>query len=188
MTQDVVGESHVLRRRPRRRAVFAARREEDGEAVLRVRPVVLKDVLIYEQSLGVFQLEKILDRPVPSGISGMAFLPREWFVDVVQSELDVGRDQVLNRRPGPAEHNVLARAFNVVVDDLEGPRSVPSANRLRVESFAMAVRDVRIDYRRARAVERDAAPNGSGVIAVNVAAVNDQVVWRLGQRSLVGVE
>src|SRR5262245_2523965 len=63
MTQDVVGESHVLSRRPWRCAIFATRREEDGEPVLRVRPVVFKDVLIYEHPLGVFQLEKILDRP-----------------------------------------------------------------------------------------------------------------------------
>src|SRR5262249_2226624 len=55
MTQDVVGESHVLSRRPRRRAIFATRREEDCEAILRVRPVIFKDVLIYENSLGVFQ-------------------------------------------------------------------------------------------------------------------------------------
>src|SRR5262245_44696870 len=107
MTQDVVGESHVLNRRPRRRAVFATWREEDGEAVLRIRPVVFKDVLIYKRSLGVFQLEKILDRPGPSGVSGMIFLPRERFKDVVQSELDVGRDQVLNRWLGPSEHHVL---------------------------------------------------------------------------------
>src|SRR5262245_26066749 len=142
MTRDVVGESHVLNRSPRRHAVFAARREEYGEAVLRARPVVFKDVLIYEQTLGVFQLEKILDRPGPSGVSGMAFLPRERFINVVQSELDVGRDQVINRRFGSAKHNVLPRAFQVVVDYFERPRSVPSANRLRVESFAMAVRDV----------------------------------------------
>src|SRR5215475_1731053 len=153
MSQDVVGEGHVLSRSPRRHAVLASRREEYGEADLRVRPVVFKDVLIYEQSLGVFQLENILDRPGPSGVSGMTFLPRERFIEVVQSELDVGRDQVLNRRLSPAEHNVLARALQVVVDDLKRPRSVPSANRLRVESFAMAVRDVRINHRRAGAVE-----------------------------------
>src|SRR5262249_15925861 len=66
MAKDVVGKNHVLNRSPRRRAVFAARREEYGEAVLRVRPVVFKHVLIYERPLGVFQLEKILDRPGPS--------------------------------------------------------------------------------------------------------------------------
>src|SRR5262249_58792721 len=85
MTHDVIGESHILNRRPRRRAVFAARREEDGEAILRVRPVVLKDVMIYEQSLSVFQLEEILDRPLPPRLTGMTFLPRERFIDVVQS-------------------------------------------------------------------------------------------------------
>src|SRR5262245_33132024 len=102
MSQDVVGEGHVLSRSPRRLAVLASRREEYREADLRVRPVVFKDILIYEQSLGVFQFEKILDRPWPSGISGMAFLPCGRFIDVVQSELYVGRDQVLNRRLGPA--------------------------------------------------------------------------------------
>src|SRR5215475_13116919 len=142
MSQDVVGEGHVLSRSPRRHAVLAARREENGEADLRVRPVVFKDVLIYEQSLGVFQLEKILDRPWLSGVSGMTFLPRERFIDVVQSELNVGRDQVINRRFGSAKHNVLTRAFQVIVDDLKRPRSVPSTNRLRVESFAVTVRDV----------------------------------------------
>src|SRR5215510_14158359 len=179
MPQDVVGEGHVLSRRLRRHPILAARREEYGEADLRVRPVVFKDVLIYEQSLGVFQFEKILDRPGPSGVSGMTFLPRERFIDVVQSELDVGRDQVLNRWLSPAEHNVLTRALQVVVDDFERTRSVPSANRLRVESFAVAVRDVRIDHSGAGAVEHNATSNGAGVVAMNVAAVNDQIVRRL---------
>src|SRR5262245_53002454 len=179
MPQDVVGEGHVLSRRLRRRPILAARREEDGEADLRVRPVVFEDVLIYEHSLGVFQLEKVLDRPGLSGVSGMTFLPRERFIDMVQSELDVGGDQVLNRWLSPAEHNVLTRALQVVVDYLKRPRSVPSANRLRVESFAMAVRDVRINHRRPGAVEHNATSNGAGVVAMNVAAVNDQIVRRL---------
>src|SRR5262252_2613203 len=42
MPQDVVGEGHVLSRRLRRRPLLAARREEDGETDLRVRPVVFK--------------------------------------------------------------------------------------------------------------------------------------------------
>src|SRR5262245_16052489 len=54
MSQDVVGEGHVLSRRLRRRPILAARREEDGKTDLRVRPVVFEDVLIYEQALGVF--------------------------------------------------------------------------------------------------------------------------------------
>src|SRR5262249_39073726 len=111
MSQNVVGEGHVLSRSPRRRSVLAARREEYGEADLRVRPVVFKDVLIYEQSLGVFQFEKILDRPGPSGVSRMTFLQRGRFIDEVQAKLYVAGDQVMNLRLSHAEHHVLARAL-----------------------------------------------------------------------------
>src|SRR5262245_22006450 len=188
MSQDVVGESHVLSRRLRRRPILAARREEDGEAILRVRPVVFEDVLVYEQSLGVFQFEKILDRPGHSGVSGMAFLPRERLIDVVQSELDVGGDHVLNRRLGPTEHNVLPRAFQVVVDDFERPRPVPTADGLRVGADLVDVGDVRIDYRRAGGIDHYAAPDITAGVAVNIAAVDDQVVRRLRQRSLIAAE
>src|SRR5262245_16777198 len=132
MTNDVIGKGHVRNRRPWRFAALIPRCEEDGVAVLRVSPVVLEDVLVHQRPLRVLQLEEVLDRPGRSGVGGMPYLPRQRFKDVIQAELYVGGDQVLNLSISPAQQKVFARAFQVVVDYLERPRPVPTADGLRV--------------------------------------------------------
>src|SRR5262249_54232755 len=68
------------------------------------------------------------------------------------------------------------------------PRPVPTADGLRVGADLVDVGDVGIDYRRAGGVERYPAPRVTISDAVDVAAVDDQVVWRLRQRSLIAAE
>src|SRR5215510_1712183 len=188
MSQDVVGEGHVSDRRLRRRPVLGARREEDGEAGLRFQPVVFKDVLIHQHSLGVLQLKKILDRPTYSGEGRIVCLPGEWFRDAIQAELYVRGDHARNRRRGSAKHNILARGLQVVVDDLEWPRRVPTADGLRIGADLMDVGDVRINYRRPGGTEPYAAPDIAGGVAVNIAAVDYQIARRLSQCSLIAAE
>src|SRR5215510_3356510 len=118
-------------------------------------------------------------------IRRMTLLPRERFVYVVQSELDVGGDQVRERRLGPAKHDVLPGALQVVVDDLERPRPVPSANRLRVGADLVDVGDVRVNDRDAGGIDHYSPPRVTISGAMNIAAVDDQVVRRLRQRSLI---
>src|SRR6266508_2882599 len=135
--QHVVGERHVLRHRPRRLPVLVARSEEDRETVLTLRPVVLEDVRLDQHTLRVLQLQRLRY--------------------VVVAELDVGRDQVLDSGVRAAEDEVLARAFEVVVDDLEGAGAVPTGDGLRVRAELMTLGDVRVDDGGRGAVERDAS-------------------------------
>src|SRR5262245_30618578 len=118
----------------------------------------------------------------------MTYLPRQRLRDKIQAELYVGGDHVRNRRRGPAKHNVIARALQVVVDDLARPRPVPTADGVRVGADLVDVGDVRINYRRAGGIDQDAAPDIAAGVAVNKAAVDDQVVRRLSQRSLIAAE
>ena len=66
-------------------------REEDAVAVLAVRPVVLEQVAVDQDALGVLQLEQVLDRPVDAGVARAAGLPRERLEQIVLADLDVGR-------------------------------------------------------------------------------------------------
>src|SRR5688500_3701054 len=61
MPDDVVDEGDVFDRRPWRAAVLVADREENGEAVLRLRPDPLEHVAFNEHAPGVLQLEQVLD-------------------------------------------------------------------------------------------------------------------------------
>src|SRR5262249_39830162 len=107
-----------------------------------------------------------------SGVRRMAEFPIQGFCDVVSLELDIGGNQVLNAGVGPAEHNVLPGAFEIIVDNLERTRTVPARNRLRVSADFVYVSDVGIDDGRRGAVERDASPRVVHRIAVNVATID----------------
>src|SRR5262249_6704179 len=100
---------------------------------------------------------------------------------MVVAKFDVGLNQVLNRWVGPAQHEVLARAFQIVIDDLKWPGAVPSGDRLRIGADLVDVGDVRINYRRAGGIDHYAAPRVISSVAVNIAAVNDQIMRRLRQ-------
>ena len=75
-----------------------------------------------------------------------------------------------------AEHEILAGRFEVVVLDQERTRPVPSGDRLGVLAGGLHVGDVRPGDGGRRAVERDAALLAARGIAVDVAAIDDQIV------------
>src|SRR5262249_54547395 len=155
--QRVVGERHVLHHRPRRLTALIARSAQDRETVLALRPVVLEDVRLDQHTLRVLQLEEVLHRPPDPRVRGVAHLPLQRLRHLVVAELDVGRDQALDWGVRAAEDEVLPRAFQVVVDDLEGAGAVPTGDGLRVRAGLVTFGDVRIDDGGRGAVERDAS-------------------------------
>ncbi len=110
------------------------------------------------------------------GVSGMADLPRQRFEEVIAADFDVGRNEVGDRRQRAAKHYVFSGSFQIVVDDLVRPGSIPATYCLCVEADAMYVGDVRICYRGFRAVQTDAALNGLGCKSVNPQTVQYQVM------------
>ena len=171
-------ERDVLDRRPRRAAVLVAHGEEDGEAVLRVRPVALEEVALDEHAPRVLQLEEVLHRP-RLALVARARRPstraawRRWLPRISMSDGTRSAD----RRVGAAEHHVLARRLEVVVHDAERPRPVPARDRLRVGADLLEVGEVASrPSTTSRAFERDAPPRAAVAVAVDVAALEDQVV------------
>src|ERR1051325_2635176 len=107
MAQDVVGEGDVLDDRPGRGAVLVAHREQNGEAVLRLYPVVLEGVPVNQHPARVLQLENILDRPGAPRKTLTALLPSKRLREVVAAKLDIRGDEPVNSRVGAAEHNIF---------------------------------------------------------------------------------
>src|SRR4029453_10917012 len=130
VTEDVLPERHVLDRAPRCSTLLVPDGEEDGEPILVVPPVVLEEIALDEHPASIFQLEEILDRPRPPGISRMPDLPGQRLEEMVAADLDIGGDEIRNRWIGSPEHEVLPRSFEVVVDDLEWARAVPTRDSL----------------------------------------------------------
>jgi predicted nicotinamide N-methyase len=97
---------------------------------------------------------------------------------------DVAWDQRGNRRVGPAEEQVLTGGFEVIVGDRERARPIPSGDRLRVLAIGLDLGDVRVADGRGRAVQGDAALLAVGRITVDVARVDDQIMWHHRQRVL----
>ncbi len=95
---------------------------------------------------------------------------------MVLPDLDVGRHETVNRGVRAAEHDVLARPLQMVVDDLEGTGPVPAHDGLGVGADLLEVGQVGIDDRQGHAVQRDAPPAAPSGIAVDVAALHDDVV------------
>src|SRR5262245_51498194 len=188
LTQKVVSKGYILNDIPGRCPVLVANGEEDGEPGLPVSPVILEDVAVNQYALRVLQLKEVLDPPGRSCVARIANSPRERLEAVVAPELDVRRRQVYDFRIGAAEHKILARALEIVIDDLERARAVPAADRLRISANLVTVGDVRVNDRGRGAVERNAAAQSDRAIAVNVESVQDQVVRHLGQRSLIIAE
>src|SRR6185369_13836614 len=87
VTEDVLPERHVLDRAPRRSTVLVPDGEEDGEPVLVVLPVVFEDVALGEHAAGVLQLEDVLDRPRPPGITRMPDLPGQGLEEMIAADL-----------------------------------------------------------------------------------------------------
>src|SRR4029450_5658612 len=96
VSHDVLPERHVPDRGPRCSTLLVPDGEEDGEPILIVPPVVFEEIALGEHPAGVFQLEEILDRPRPPGISRMPDLPGQWLEEMVAADLDIGGDEIRN--------------------------------------------------------------------------------------------
>ncbi|OLC80131.1 MAG: hypothetical protein AUH72_12660 [Acidobacteria bacterium 13_1_40CM_4_65_8] len=176
MPDDVVREDDVLDGRPGRATILIAHREEDGKAVLGLRPVVLEQVTVNEHAPGVLELEQVLDGPFGAGERLVTDLPRHRFRQVILADLDVGGHEIANGGIGAAEHDVLAGSFEVAVGDLERAVAVPAGDRLRVGAAFLEVRQVRVDDSRLPRVHRDAPTAAARRVPVQVAAVEDEMV------------
>ena len=120
---DVVLEADVFDRRPRRGRAVRTHGEQDREARLSARPVVLDQVAVDLDEAGVLELEQIFHDP-RSGT------PRDGPGDVVAADDDVARDQLIDGRRGAAEQDADPGRLDVVVLDDEGARPVPARDPL----------------------------------------------------------
>ena len=190
VTHVVADERHVLDHGPRRAAVLIAHGEEDRKPALGVRPVVLEEIALDQHAPGILQLEDVLHGPRRAGVGRIADPPRPRLREVIAPDFDVRRHEVRNRRIGAAEQHVLAGAFKVVVDDLEGAGTAPAGEGLRVGADLLAIRDVRVDDGRGPRVQRNRAPEATLGIAVQVGPIEDQVVRqrRVGLRRAAQVD
>src|SRR5262249_38096486 len=99
-TNVIVDEGDVLDRRPRHPAIWVAYREEHRPPLLRpteddrIRwPGVCEQVAVDEQALSVVELEEVFDAPDRAGEGRIAGAPRSGLVEMVPTDLDVGRDR-----------------------------------------------------------------------------------------------
>src|SRR6185503_3528427 len=139
---DVICECDVFNSGPGRGALIVPNCKHDSPSCLCIDPVVFKDIAIDRYPSRVFQLEEVLNCPMSAGITWVAHFPTQRLEEIVVPNLNVGGNQVLDTRVGPAEHYVLAGPFQMVVDDLERTWTTPTANCLRVVAFSMDLRDV----------------------------------------------
>ena len=77
---------------------------------------------------------------------------------------------------GPAEHDVFAGGLEVVVLDRVRPRTVPSADRLRILTDTLAVRDMRVANGDGGRIEGDTALLTPDRVAMDVEVAEDDVV------------
>ena len=103
---------------------------------------------------------------------------------MVAPDLDVRRDEVGDLGIAAPEHHVLTRAFQVIIDELEGTGTIPAADRLRVLALGVTLAQVGVDHGAGGAVERYATLHTARRVAVNVAAVENEVVGDLRERVL----
>ena len=110
------------------------------------------------------------------------------FEEVVCSDLDVRGHQAADRGVGPTEHDVFGGTLEDIVQDLEGARAVVAQDRLRVTPRRVYLGDMRVDDCGGGTVQQDAASSREVVVPMDVAAVEDQVVRRVGVGGLVAAE
>ena len=189
MADDIVGEGDVGDNGPRGGPGLVAHGEQDSGAMLiGADPVVLKDVAVQQDPLGVFEFEEVLDGPGDPSVGGVADFPGQGFEEVVAADLDVGGDEVEDGGAVTAKHHVLARRFQVVVDDFEGAGAAPAGDGLGVGADFREAPERGIDHGGGRRVHGDAAAAADGGIPVDETAVEDQIVGEGRGRGFAGPE
>src|SRR5438876_1196386 len=189
MADDIVGEGDVGGNGPRGGPGLVAHGEQDSGAMLiGADPVVLKDVAVQQDPLGVFEFEEVLDGPGDPSVGGVADFPGQGFEEVVAADLDVGGDEVEDGGAVTAKHHVLARRFQVVVDDFERAGAAPAGDGLGVGADFREAPERGIDHGGGRRVHGDAAAAADGGIPVDETAVEDQIVGEGRGRGFAGPE
>ena len=79
---------------------------------------------------GVFQLKQVLDGPGSAFIRGIILFPTEGLKEMIVANLDIGGNDILNLGISAAKENILARPFQIIIDDFKGAGAVPPANGL----------------------------------------------------------
>src|SRR5256712_12358856 len=110
------------------------------------------------------------------GVTWIVRLPRQRFEKVVVLHVDGRRDLIRNSRIRPAEHQVLARRLEVVVENREWACAGPPRQRLRIRADLLEVGKVRGQDLQVPSVHRDPAPAPNGRVSVNVAPLEFYVV------------
>src|SRR5207247_2019175 len=189
MADDIVGEGDVGDNGPRGGPGLVAHGEQDSGAMLiGADPVVLKDVAVQQDPLGVFEFEEVLDGPGDPSVGGVADFPGQGFEEVVAADLDVGGDEVEDGGAVTTQHRVLCRRVQVVVDDFEGAGAAPAGDGLGVGADFREAPERGIDHGGGRGVHGDAAAAADGGIPVDETAVEDQIVGEGRGRGFAGPE
>src|SRR5262245_5789491 len=130
VTNYVISKSYILDQCVRRDPVVIANREEDCKSVLRVRPVVLEDVTVNQNALRVLQFKEVFDSPFLSGKGLISFFPRKRFEAVIETEFDIGRNEIGNKGIITAEHKILAGTLEIVVHNFVRSGAIKAPDRL----------------------------------------------------------
>src|SRR5438876_7518461 len=118
-----------------------------------------------------------------AGIPGVADFPSERFEEMVAPNLDIRWHEICNFRISPAEHRVFSRRLKMVIDNLDGARTVGNEDGLRIEADAMNVKGIGIDHGAANSIKDNSSPDIASGGAVDVATVEDYVGRQLRQGS-----
>src|SRR5262245_47727629 len=96
---------------------------------------------------------------------------------MVPPNLDVFGHDVGDSGRGSAEHDILGRCFEKVVDDLERARPRPASDGLGISSLGMDVGDMTVDDPASFRVESYAAFDVRVIVPVHVATIDDEIGW-----------
>src|SRR6185437_13572641 len=72
-------------------------------------------------------------------------IPLAWFAQEVATELDIRGNKIRNRRIGTANKNHLARTFEIVINNVEWPGTIPAGYSLGLITCTGETRNVRIN-------------------------------------------
>ncbi len=109
-------------------------------------------------------------------VRGIVDIPGKRLEEIVVSDGYAGWNQIRKRCGRTTKHNVLACCLEIVVDDRERSRPVPSADRLRVVTPAMNIGNVGVQNIRAGTVQRYSALHFLSWKTVDIATINNEVM------------
>src|ERR1700733_8775946 len=114
-----------------------------------------------------------------ASITGIAYHPIQRLEKMIPANFDIRGDFINECWPSPPKHDVLSRRLQLVVHDLEGPRTIPTRDSLRILAHNVDVGNIRINKRKGRSVEHNPVLHIPFRRTVNIAAINRDVVRKL---------